>query len=93
MLKTTPFSFGNLNGTIYDFPEENDILPMHEHDEQTVHITIVAKGSFKAKGLKWEKELVSGNVVDWQPFQPHEFIAMEPDSRIVNIIKHINIKN
>ena len=90
MLITTLIETGDLKGAIYDFPEKNDILPMHEHDESSVHITIVAKGKFKAKGLEWEKELISGNVVDWQPYQPHEFIAMEPDSRLVNIVKHIN---
>lgn len=87
MLKITPFSFGKLNGTIYDFEEIGDVLPMHEHDEQSVHITVVAKGSFKAHGVEWETTLDNGKLVDWQPYQPHEFIALEPNSRIINIIK------
>jgi quercetin dioxygenase-like cupin family protein len=89
MLKTTPFIFGKLQGAIYDFEKKDDVLPMHEHDEQSVHITIVAKGSFKAHGVDWEKMLVNGNVVDWQPFQPHEFISLEDNSRIVNINKAV----
>ena len=87
MLQYKLFNFGKLNGTIYDFPEINDILPKHDHDETNVHITVVARGKFKAVGDGWEKELSSGDVVDWQPHQPHEFISLEPNSRIVNIIK------
>lgn len=80
---------GKLNGTIFDFPEIDDILGMHAHTEEDVHITIVAKGSFRVHGNGWEKEVVSGNVLDWAPHDPHEFIALEPNSRIVNIIKGI----
>ena len=38
--------------------------------------------------LDRQTTLNNGNVVDWQPFQPHEFISLESDSRIVNIIKN-----
>jgi quercetin dioxygenase-like cupin family protein len=79
---------GKLNGTIYDFPEINDVLPMHTHTEADVHITVVARGSFKAYGKGWEKEVITGNVLDWAPNDPHEFIALEPNSRLVNILKN-----
>lgn len=87
MIKTTPFNFGKLIGTIYDFPDIDDILPMHDHTEENVHITVVAKGSFRAHGDGWDITISSGNVLDWEPYQPHEFISLEPDSRIVNIVK------
>ena len=88
-LQTKPFTFGILKGTAYDFEVKGDVLPMHWHSAENVHITVVAKGSFKAHGPDgtWEKTLTSGNIVDWQPFQQHEFIALEDNSRIVNIVK------
>ena len=87
MLKTIPIKFENLNGTIYDFEKTGDVLPMHWHKPDNSHISIVAKGSFVAKGTDWEKTLICGNVVDWQAYQQHEFIALEDNSRLVNIVK------
>ena len=87
MLEMKPFVLGNLKGTIYDFPFANDILPMHWHRPESTHITIVARGSFTAKGGAWSKNVSAGDVVDWQAYQQHEFIALEPNSRLVNIAK------
>lgn len=87
MLKDTMFKVKSLNGTIYDFPEINDILPMHTHDENNNHITIVARGRFKISGNGWEKEAISGDVLDWKDNDPHQFQALESNSRIVNIVK------
>lgn len=89
MLEAKQIEMGDLQGAIYDFPEVDDVLPMHSHDSATVHITIVARGSFKIKSLTWEKTVTAGNVIDWQPNQPHEFIALESNSRIVNLLKNI----
>jgi len=87
MLQPSPVTFGRLNGFLYDFPVTGDTLPMHTHDEATTHISIVSKGSFKAHGDGWDMTLVTGNVVDWPANQAHEFIALEPDSRLINIVK------
>jgi quercetin dioxygenase-like cupin family protein len=87
MLQAKPFNLGKLVGTIYDFPEINDVLPMHTHDETTVHISVIAKGSFKAHGDGWERTLISGNMIDWPAHQAHEFIALEASSRLINIVK------
>ena len=87
MMQTMPISYGIPNGAVYDFPEIGDVLPMHTHTEVDVHISIVAKGSFRVHGSGWEKTLVSGNVVDWPADYPHEFIALEAGSRLVNIRK------
>ena len=89
MLQTKPLNRGTISGTIYDYPEVGDILPMHIHDEQSVHITIVARGSFQAHGNGWERTLNCGDVVDWKANDPHEFISLEANSRMVNIRRNI----
>lgn len=79
--------FGNLRVVIFDFPNADDTLPMHNHKLGGAHISVVARGSFLAKGPGWEKELPLGAVVDWDENQWHEFIASEPNSRLVNVVK------
>jgi quercetin dioxygenase-like cupin family protein len=64
-----------------------DALPMHNHTELNAHITVVARGSVKAHGNGWEKVLKSGAVIDFPPNQEHQFIALEDNTRIVNITK------
>ena len=83
----TELALGKLKGGIYDAVAEGDILPMHDHDEATVHITIVARGPFKAHGDGWEMTAKAGDVIDWKVGQRHELIALEPNSRFVNIVK------
>jgi len=78
---------GNLTGTIYDFEAVGDVLPMHTHDENTAHLTIVARGAVRAYGEGWEREFQSGSVVDFPADQQHEFVALKQNTRIVNIIK------
>jgi len=87
MLQLTPLQLGKLNGTVFDFPEINDTLAMHKHTETDVHITIVARGSFRVHGEGYDIISKAGDVLDWDANQLHEFIALEPNSRIVNIIK------
>jgi quercetin dioxygenase-like cupin family protein len=87
MMQAKLVTFGKLNGTIYDAVAVGDVLPMHDHDESTVHITIVARGSFRAHGDGWEMTAKAGDVIDWKVGQAHELIALEPNSRFVNIIK------
>ena len=87
MLEVNPFNFGNLKGTIYDAPEIDDVLPMHTHEADTVHITIIARGSFTVRGEDWEIVSKAGDVIDWKVGQQHEFVALEPNSRFVNIRK------
>ena len=80
-------TYGKLNGAIYDAVEVSDILEMHTHGEDDVHITIIARGSFRVHGNGWEMVAKSGDILDWKPGQAHEFIALEPNSRFVNIVK------
>ena len=86
-LLNKPLSLGNLTGVIYDFEVKGDVLSMHWHHPDNTHISIVARGSFTAKGPTWERKLNCGDVVDWQAYQQHEFIALEDNSRLVNIVK------
>lgn len=60
---------------------------MHSHDENTNHITIISRGSFTVRGNQWEMIGKEGDVIDWKVGQSHEFIALEPNSRFVNIRK------
>jgi quercetin dioxygenase-like cupin family protein len=87
-LLTKDLSAGSINGVIYDFEKTGDLLPMHTHDENSVHITIVARGSIKVSGHGWERIAKSGAILDFKPHQPHEFIALEDNTRLVNITKH-----
>lgn len=87
MLHQKRLAIGKLSGTIYDFEYEGDELPLHVHDETDIHISIVARGRVKAFGGGWETEASAGAVLDWQVGQYHGFIALEPNTRLVNIIK------
>ena len=87
MLQTKPLLLGKLTGTIYDFPEVGDVLPMHSHSEADVHISVVARGSFRTHGNGWERIAKAGDVLDWRPNEAHEFISLEAASRLVNIAK------
>jgi len=80
-------NLGDIRGTMYDFEKVGDILPKHNHDENTVHITIVAKGKIKAYSHDWEMEAVAGQLLDFRPNEPHELMALEDGTRIFNIIK------
>ncbi len=84
--KMTPLDVGILKGTIYDFAAVGDELPMHEHGPNEIHISVMTKGRILSKGEGWERELVPGTLVKYHVGQKHCFIAMEPDSRVVNII-------
>jgi quercetin dioxygenase-like cupin family protein len=86
-LLNTSLNTGRLNGTVYTFEKIGDTLPMHTHTGGGAHITIVARGRIKAHGNEWEAEYSAGAVVDFPANQSHEFVALEDNSRIVNIIK------
>lgn len=87
MLQIKALTTGRLFGTIYDFPEVGDELPRHTHTADDVHISIVARGRLVAFGDGWEREVSSGAVLDWEPGVYHGFRAVEPNSRLVNIVK------
>lgn len=86
-LLSVPLNAGKLVGTVYTFENLGDTLPMHNHIEGSAHITIVARGKIKAHGNEWKAEYSAGAVIDFPTDQSHEFIALEDNSRIVNIVK------
>lgn len=79
---------GDIHGTLYDFEFAGDVLPKHVHDETNVHITIVARGKVKAYSHDWEKEAVAGQILDFRVGEPHELMALEDNTRIINILKN-----
>lgn len=87
MLLVNQINIGDLRGAMYDFEKVGDILPKHNHDENTAHITIVSRGKLKAYSHDWEKEAVAGQLLDFRPGEPHELMALEDNTRIFNIIK------
>lgn len=81
-------NLGSLRGAVYDFEKAGDILPKHNHTEDTAHITIVARGKLKAYSHDWELEATAGQILDFRAGEPHELTALEDNTRIFNIIKN-----
>lgn len=91
MLLSKPLeNLGDIRGIIYDFEKIGDVLPKHNHDKNTVHITIVARGKIKVYSHDWELEATPGQILDFRPNEPHEFMALEDNTRIFNILKNPN---
>jgi len=89
MLSVKPLeNLGSLRGAMYDYEKAGDSLPKHNHDEKSAHITIVARGRIKVYSHDWEIEAVAGQLLDFPAGQPHEFMALEDNTRIFNIIKN-----
>ena len=87
MLRDRPLNLGDLRGVIYDFEETGDILDRHVHTATDVHISVVARGSFRVIGDDFDQTVECGAVLDWQPGVYHAFVSLVPRSRLVNIIK------
>jgi len=87
MLLAKPFQLGDIIGTIYDYEFAGDVLPKHNHTEDNVHITIVARGSIKASSHDWEQIAEAGKILDFRADEPHEIVALEDNTRIINIVK------
>lgn len=81
-------NLGALRGIMYDFEKAGNILPKHNHTKSDVHITIVARGKIKAYSHDWELEAIAGQILDFRPGEPHEFMALEDNTRIFNIVKN-----
>lgn len=88
-MKSEPKQFGSLKGTLYTLEGVGDSLPMHTHNEETVHVTFVLEGSVRVHGDGWDMVVKTGNFIDWVPGQAHEFVALEPTCRFLNIIKGV----
>lgn len=62
---------------------------MHEHDPEQSHISIIARGSFKVFSGGSESTGTAGMVLDFPDNTPHEFIALEINSKLININKTV----
>ena len=80
---------GDIRGVMYDFEKAGDILEKHVHDKTNVHITIVARGKVKVYSHDWEIVAEAGKLVDFRVGEPHEIMALEDNTRIFNILKHV----
>ena len=81
------FSAGDLCGTMYNMSEAGDAVQKHAHGEKDNHITIVAKGRLKVVTDSGEAEYAAGSIIDFVVGEGHELIALDPNTRIFNIIK------
>jgi quercetin dioxygenase-like cupin family protein len=86
-LSKTSFVVKNILGGIYTFEKAGDVLLMHNHTEATAHISVVVCGKIKVHGDGWENEYLENETIDFPANQAHEFIALEDNTRIVNIRK------
>jgi quercetin dioxygenase-like cupin family protein len=91
----TPAQIGDLNTLIYDFAKPGDILQMHNHDEETSHVIIVARGSVvilvqdpQNGGVNSEHH-EAGAVIDTFAGFPHGIVGVAENSRTVHIRKHL----
>lgn len=88
MLRVEPLKdVGDLRGSMYTFEKAGDILPKHNHTENDVHITIVARGRVRAYSHDWSLEASAGQMLNFRAGEPHEIAALEDDTRIFNIGK------
>jgi quercetin dioxygenase-like cupin family protein len=86
--KTVQWTPGSIVATIYDFASPGDILPMHTHTSQDVHITIISSGSIRVKTPDGKTaDFSARDHIEFMPGQPHEFESLEPNTRITNILK------
>ena len=82
-------NLGDLRIARFDFEKAGDVLKKHVHTEDNVHITIVAKGRIKAYSHDWEIEGGPGDLLNFRPHEPHEFMALEDGTRIFNVVKKL----
>jgi quercetin dioxygenase-like cupin family protein len=88
MLRVEPLqNCGDIRGSMYTFEQAGDILPKHNHTENDAHITIVARGSLRAYSHDWELIATAGQMLNFRPNEPHEFVALEDNTRVFNIVK------
>jgi len=88
MLSSKSADFGGLRVIIHDLAAVGDTLPLHVHGIANVHITVVARGRIKAFSHDWEKEASAGAVLNFREGEPHEIVALEDGTRIVNVLRN-----
>jgi len=94
MREVTPYPavYGNLNCGVYDFLAEGDVLSLHTHGVDDVHISIVTVAPIMLFTDLGERVVVPGEILDWEPGQPHGFRFHLKPSRLFNIRKNIHAR-
>jgi quercetin dioxygenase-like cupin family protein len=92
MLSSKEVRLGDIRGSVYEFDVAGDMIPKHVHDENSNHITIVLAGRIKVYSHDWEMEADVGRVLDFEPEQPHEILALEDNTKIINIRKKMGVE-
>ncbi len=82
---------GDLVGVKVTFRLAGDKLEKHVHDENDVHVTIVAKGRIRAGSHDWSIDVPCGKLVNFRPHEPHEIMALEDDTVVFNIVKKMRV--
>jgi quercetin dioxygenase-like cupin family protein len=90
MLSSKKLQVGDIDGLIYDFSEAGDQIDKHIHGKQDAHIIIVAKGSVKVYSHDWETIAQAGDILNMAEEQPHAVVSLEPNTKIINILKTLN---
>jgi hypothetical protein len=82
---------GKLWGHVFMFDKAGDIFPTHEHNEEDIHITVVAFGGIRVIAGKCEglelRAIPGGMILNWKPHEPHGFVALEDGTTIINLLK------
>jgi hypothetical protein len=84
---------GNLIVEFFEMSEIGSGLNKHVHGEDYAHISIVTQGSIKAFSHDWEKIVKQGQLVDFKVGQPHGMIALEKDTKVINVRKFEFVKD
>ena len=88
-LLMTPYKCGDVRGAIYTFEKVGDMIQMHKHNKNNIHITIVARGKIEHR-IDGQKPTVHecGNMLEFPDNVIHEIRALEDNTRTYNIIKY-----
>jgi hypothetical protein len=83
---------GRFWGTTYTLEKVGDVFPVHTHDKNTNHITILAFGGIRCQGHpRYEGVEIyaqpGGTIIDWVPGEPHGWTALTDGATWVNIRK------
>lgn len=83
---------GKMWGTIYTFDKAGDEFPVHVHDDDTNHITLLLYGGVRCKGHPNHEgvqvfAMPGGTVLDWVAGEPHGFNALVSGTTIANLLK------
>jgi len=87
LTRSQPLEQGKLFGVTFLFENVGDGLPLHSHPEGEAHITLVRSGRLRILRPDGKHEEVGpGAFKCFAPDELHGYEALEPCSKITNII-------